>query len=272
MSDHTNDLRAPRARRTGRAGLLALLLGGGVAVLSAAATGQDEIDLGDTKTALELLVETRGVISKEKRDRVLAEEILQQRIDLRVREIADLEKNIAENREGIQAEEKSVSDFETREAELTAAEATMTERVVGLEARTRRLLARMPRIFRDRVELFSQRIPEEGAETKASLSERFQNVIAVLNTAHKFQQQIEITSELRTLDDGKTAEVAVMYVGFGQAWFVSNDGAVAGTGHSTEGGWEWTQNNALAPQVSAAIKIQKGEVTPDFVSLPIQVQ
>ena len=59
---------------------------------------------------------------------------------------------------------------------------------------------------------------------------RFGNVIAVLNSMNRFQREIKITSEVRDLGDGQTAEVAVLYLGMGQAYYVAPKGDIAEIG------------------------------------------
>ena len=45
---------------------------------------------------------------------------------------------------------------------------------------------------------------------------------------------------------GRSAEVSSIYIGLGQAYFVSIDGQSAGMGVPTESGWSWTPAWATA--------------------------
>jgi len=274
MKNRIRSTATPRRDRTGSLGLGAWLLGGAATLLAAGAgaLAQDEPDLIETRSALELLVETRGVLSKEKRDWALTKEYLQHQMDLRNSEIASLQATIDETRASISEADASLEELATNEATLSGTEAFMLERIAAQEARTLALLARMPEGFLTKVELFSQRIPKDPAETKQTLAERYQNVIAVLNAANKFNQQSEVSLERRTLANGDSAEVSTLYLGFGQGWYVSADGTLAGVGRPTATAWRWSQGNAMAAEIQRAIQIQQGEATPNFVSLPVRVQ
>lgn len=82
-----------------------------------------------------------------------------------------------------------------------------------------------------------------------SLSERFLNVVGVLNEVNKFQREVTVTSEVRKLaETGSSAEVTAVYVGIGQGYYTTANGKSAGIGNATATGWEWTPNNAAAPQ------------------------
>jgi hypothetical protein len=114
-------------------------------------------------------------------------------------------------------------------------------------------------------------IPAEGEETKQRLDERFRNVLFVLKQVHKWNREITVRSEVRNMPDGTTVEVAVLYVGIGQAYYAGASGKVAGIGNATEAGWVWTPINEIAPDVATAIAILKNERVAAFVRLPVKV-
>ena len=109
-------------------------------------------------------------------------------------------------------------------------------------------------------------------DEKLSLSERFQNVLGILNEVNKFNREIAVTSEVRTLADGTSAEVTALYVGIGQGYYVSADGKVAGVGSAAPEGWVWTPANDAAARVAKAIAILKNEQPASFVPLPVRVE
>ena len=232
--------------------------------------GQGQID--NVRTLAEKWVETRRVISKERQDWTLGREMLEERIKLVQREIASL-------REKIDQTQKSVSDAETKRAELAAeneelknAGATLADIVTTLEARTVAMNQRLPDPIRERIKPLSQRLPEDPNETKLSLAQRFQNVIGILNEVNKFNRGIEVTSEVRPLDDGSVAEVTAVYVGLGQAYYTGANGAVAGVGRPGPDGWRWEAVNEAADEVAQAVAILKNEQVAGFVPLPVTVE
>lgn len=223
------------------------------------------------RTAIERWVETKAVLSKEQRDWAEGKDVLQGRIAIVQREleghrarIADAEKSIAES------DQKRAELAEERER-LKAAAHGLEGTIGTLEQRTAALLKRVPDPLRERVKPLSQRMPLQAEATKLSLAERFQNVVGILNEIDKWNREITITSEVRTLSDGSAAEVSTMYLGIGQAWYVSNNGKVAGIGTAMPDGWAWRPVNEAAPRIAQAIAILKNEQVAAFVRLPVQV-
>lgn len=245
--------------------VLCLLTSGAVA--ADAGNGVDRV-----RSALEKWVETRRLVSLEQRDWDLGREMLNERIALLEREIETLRGRIAEAQESISdADKKRAGLLEENEA-LKAASSGLAESMAVFEIRTRSLLNRMPDPIRERVKPLSQRIPEEVAETKLSFAERFQNVVGILNEVNKFNREITVTSEVRALPDGTSAEVAAMYVGVSQAYYVGGNDLIAGYGTAGADGWVWTAADAIAPQVAQAIAILKNEKIASFVQLPVEIK
>jgi hypothetical protein len=122
------------------------------------------------------------------------------------------------------------------------------------------------------VKPLSQRLPDDANETKLSLAERFQNVVGILNEVDKFNREISVTSEVRTLADGSSVEVTSLYIGIGEAYYVSANGAIAGVGVASEQGWIWKPANEAAPQIADVIAVLKNEKVASFIQLPVEVK
>jgi hypothetical protein len=105
-----------------------------------------------------------------------------------------------------------------------------------------------------------------------SLGERFVNVLGVLNEVSKFNGDITVRSELRPLPDGSSAEVQLLYVGLGQAYYATSDGGSAGVGRPGAEGWIWESADEHAPGIAEAIAILKNEQVPAYVPLPVRIQ
>jgi len=80
------------------------------------------------------------------------------------------------------------------------------------------------------------RIPSDAATTKVSAAERFQNVLGILSEAIKANTEAPVLFEVRTLANGKPAEVRVLYVGLGQAYYLSAAGEQASVARRRTGG------------------------------------
>jgi hypothetical protein len=225
-----------------------------------------------TRTTIEKYVETRGLVSKETRDWAVGKESLEARMDVVRREIESLQKRIGDA-------EKSIADADQKRAELLAENERrkaigeqLTTQVVTMETRVHKLLPRLPEPLRARIKPLSQRLPVAGEESKQSVGERWQNVIGILNEVDKWNREITVTTELRTMADGSSVEVAVLYVGVAQGYYASANGRFAGIGSANAEAWSWRAADELAPQVSRAIAVWKSEQMAAFVRLPVQIQ
>jgi hypothetical protein len=236
----------------------------------AASSSGDQLQ--STRDTLARWVETQQIISKEKKDWQLGREVLSQRISLIESEINTLNERTEETRGHITEADKKRQELIDENAALKAASTSMVDVIASLEEKTRGLLAVLPRPIVERVEPLSQRIPSKPAETGLSLSERFQNVIGVLNEVNKFNRDITVATEVREMPDGVSAEVETIYFGLGQAYYVTASGDGAGVGRPSETGWAWSEADHLAERVIQAIAIVKNEQVPAYVSLPVEIR
>jgi len=273
---HRRSSRAHRGARCGAGASLALtafaLLSMGAASVTqdtpAKAAGPD---VEGARQALDQWVQARKVISAERRDWELGREMLTDRIDLVGQEIETLRARIDEAQTSIAEADRKREELVEKNTRLQAASASLVEVVAGLEARTWALLARLPDPLRERVKPLSQRLPDDPETTDQTLSERFQNVVGILNEVNKFDREITLTSEVRTLADGTTAEVAAFYVGLGQAYYATGDGRAAGVGAPSGQGWDWIGADDSAARIARAIAILKNEDVAAFIGVPIQM-
>ena len=134
------------------------------------------------------------------------------------------------------------------------------------------LLVSVPEPLSRRVEPLSRKIPKDPRKSDQPLAQRFQNVLGVLNEVNKFNKEISVFREIRDLPDGSTAEVQTLYLGLGQAYYVTPNGTAAGTGMPGPQGWTWTEANELSQEIAQAIQILEDNGTPAYVPLPIRVQ
>lgn len=258
--------------RTRRGRTKVLTLAAALALLApAAAPGDGVVDVGDTRSALEKWVETRRILSQEKRDWTLGREMLHERIDVVQREIDTFRTRIEEAEGSIAEADAKKLELAAENERLQRASAALGEMILTLEQRTRSLIGRLPDPIVDKIKPLSQQLPEAGAETKLSLSQRFQNVVGILNEVDKFNRSITVTSEVRSLADGSAAEVTAFYVGIGQGYYASANGKAAGFGTATAKGWVWTPADGLGPAVLRAVAILQNEEVADFVSLPLDI-
>jgi flagellar motility protein MotE (MotC chaperone) len=238
---------------------------------SALAAPAAESGLETARATVAKWVETQQLIYKEKRDWQQGRELLTARIELVKNEIANLN-------EKIQAAGDTATDTDTQKAELLAQNETLKQAgqtlatdLAALEQSVRGFQAVLPEAVQAKLHPLYQRVPADPAQTKASLAERYQNVLGILNEITKFNSEITLISEVRTLADGKPAEVKTIYLGLGQAYFLSAKGE-AGIGRPTATGWQWQAAKDIAPRVLAIIEILQNKSHPAFVPLPVKLQ
>jgi FtsZ-binding cell division protein ZapB len=198
--------------------------------------------------------------------------MLQDRIELTRDQIESLRERTAETGRSIGETDRQRQELVEENERLEAASASIRETVVGLEARTRALVARLPDPAKERVNLLVQRLPRDPESTELSLSDRFLDVVGILNELDKFNREITVTSEVHALEGGRSLEVAALYVGLGQGYYVSPDGKLAGVGRPTENGWSWTLHDDAAAEIAKAIAILEDGDVADFVNLPLRVE
>lgn len=223
------------------------------------------------RDALSQWVETQQIISKERKDWQQGKEVLEERIALLESEIQGVESKISEFSSTVDEVDSQRRELVAERQSLELASTELRGSIDVLEKKTRELVPALPEVLRSRLEPLIRRIPE-GSETQLTLSQRFQSVIGILNEVNKFNRDITITSELRELKSGKTAEVETLYIGLGTAYYVTADASFAGIGRPTSSGWEWSDASALAPDISRTIKIFKNEDIPAYVPLPVNIQ
>jgi hypothetical protein len=227
--------------------------------------------LDASRETLAKWVETQQLMAKEKRDWQEGKQILAGRIDLVKAEIAALETTMKEQRESGSESVTKQHDLTQESASLESAEKGLKEWATGLESSLHTLEPRLPDPLRTKLAPLYGRMPKDSTATTVSLAERFQNVVGILNEINKFNGEVGMVNEVRTLASGKPAEVRTIYAGLAQAWYLSAGGE-AGVGRPGPDGWVWTPDNTLAPSVGHAVEILQSKSKPAFVPLPVKIQ
>lgn len=252
-------------------GCLLTLIATGVLAGAGAAQRVDE-QTEAVRATVEKWVETRKLISAERKQWTLGRELLQDRIALLQREIETLRGKIAESEQNITESARKKQELTEENEQLLAATATLRDVIGRLEQATRKLLQRVPDPLRERVKVLSQQMPEDPNDTKVQLGQRFMVVVGILNDVNKFNREITVTSEVRTLADGSTAEVTALYLGIGHGYYVTANGTAAGIGTAGADAWVWTPADDAAPEIAKAVAVFKSEQMAAFAKLPVRIQ
>jgi hypothetical protein len=227
--------------------------------------------LEETRISMDKWLETQQILSKERNEWQQGKEILLGRLDLVRTEVTALEQKIAEARSSVAESEKKRAELQAENDKLAATGKQLADTVTRLEGEVRRLFPSVPEPIQQKLQPLVQRIPEDPANTRASVAERFQNVLGILNELNRANGEIAVNYEVRTLADGRPSEVRALYVGLAQAYYVSASGE-AGIGRPTSEGWKWEPSKAVANDVLTALEILQGKHTPAFVPLPVRIQ
>lgn len=251
---------------------LACILPAARAQTNAAAVSTNNAEaIESVRAVLGKWLETQQVIARERREWQQGREVLQARVEVLGREVAELDEKLKKANDSLAEAERRKSEIVSTNAELKAAATKLAESAGVLEGRIRALHAQMPEPLVPRVQQLYSRIPQDSANTRVSIAERFQNVLGILNEMNKFNTEIPLAYEVRNLSDGKPAEVKAFYVGLAQGYFVSPSGE-AGVGVPGEKGWNWQAANDQAERIRQAIDVLQNKGSPAFIPLSMQLQ
>ena len=239
--------------------------------LLASQDGAQAPTLEETRLTLNKWIETQQIISKERNEWQQGKEILTGRLELIQKECTDLDAKLTAAQASVAETDAKRSELMVERDRLAALGTGLNESVARMESEVRRLFRQLPEPVQAKIQPLFSRIPEEGATTRVSAAERFQNVLGILNELNKNNNEISVSYEVHEISDGKPAEVRAMYVGLAQAYYVSSGGD-AGIGRPSEDGWKWQPSKEIAGEVVTALEIIQGKHTPTFLSLPVRIQ
>jgi FtsZ-binding cell division protein ZapB len=241
------------------------------AAAGAAAEGAQAPTLDQARLTLGKWIETQQIISRERNDWQQGKEILEGRIELVGKEVSVLKERITTSEAAVAESDRKKQELVAENDRLKETASQLTEAVTAMEARVRELAKLMPQPVASKLQPLLQRIPTEGAATRVSVAERFQNVLGIMNELNRANSEITVAYEIRTLADGTSSEVQVIYVGLAQAYYISPRGE-AGVGRPGEGGWTWQPAPDAAGSILLALEVIQGKHVPTFVPLPVTIQ
>ena len=232
----------------------------------------DSIDR--TRNAMRLWVETRQMISAEERDWRLGKELLESEIAATRNEIARQRRDIEEARSGVtENDRKRLGLIETNDALKASAEGL--EEIVGrLEAGVRGLVPRIPGPLADRdvVRGLITSLGDGTVKSKSSLADRYLVVVGILTALDKFNREVSESRETLVVGDRPEAEYNTIYIGLGQAYFLSRENDVAGVGRPGPEGWSWMEvEESDLPDVIDLMKVVRNEIPARYVELPLVI-
>jgi hypothetical protein len=227
--------------------------------------------LEETRLTLSKWIETQQIISKERNDWQQGKEILQSRIELVGKEVGVLNEKITQSQAAVVESNAKRDQLIAENDLLKSSTSQLANAVTVMEEQVRKLSKLMPEPVAARLLPLLQRIPVDPTNTRVSTAERFQNVLGILTELNKVNSELAVTYEIKTLADGSSSEVQVLYIGLAQAYYISPRGE-GGIGRPTEDGWKWEPAPATSNSILKALEIIQGKETPTFVPLPMKIQ
>lgn len=228
----------------------------------------NEIDI--TKELISKWVETKKLISLESEEWKIEQEVLKDRIDLISSERNSLREKINETESLINQSDTKRTDLGKDNESLKKASTLLSEKINILENKLLILLPTLPQHIQEKIKPLSQRIPL-NKKNELTLSERYQNVVGIVNELNKGASEISVISEVRSLLDGESAEVQTLYLGYAHAFYCTTKGDIAGIGYPSRDGWVWKPKNEIAQEIADSIAIFKNEMVAEYITLPINM-
>ena len=226
-----------------------------------------------TRETLTKWVETKQLISKEKSEWASGKDILEDRVRLAEAETTTVRDKLKEISTAVAEAQKKRDELAAQNDKLKATAEKSKAMVIAAEKKLRPLLPQLPEPLREKLKPIIARFPEDSEKSTASMAERLQNVLGILDQASAFNSTVASVKELRTFPDGTRAEVTTVYLGLSQAYYTNREGTLAGIGHPGPDGWVWKPDNANGKKILLAVHILEGkEKGATFIDLPVKIQ
>ena len=226
-----------------------------------------------TRETLTKWVETKQLISKEKSEWASGKDILEDRVRLAEAETTTVRDKLKEISVAVAEAQKKRDELAAQTDKLKATAEKSKSMVIAAEKKLRPLIPQLPEPLREKLKPIIARFPEDSEKSTASMAERLQNVLGILDQASAFNSTVASVKELRTFPDGTRAEVTTVYLGLSQAYYTNREGTLAGIGHPGPDGWVWKPDNANGKKILLAVHILEGkEKGATFIDLPVKIQ
>ncbi len=231
-----------------------------------------QVSIDETRALLSEWVETRQIISEEQQDWRVEESILNETRTLLSNELNRLQESIEALESSATAVDEKRSKLTEEKDGLRAASNVVAAKIAVLEATTKRLLPLFPDPLTETIKPLIRRLPKDTENVEISLGERVQNIVGILSQANKFNNTIKLTSETRTIENGKEVQVSTLYWGLAMAYYVDASGEYAGVSYPTTDGWQTKLVEDAGLQIRQLIDIYEGIDTKyRFVEIPAQI-
>ena len=247
-----------------------------IAITSVALTGLTPLAWGqsqleETREVFQELVASRQEIATGQSLWRIQRQSLRDTIELLGLEIELLDKRIADTEAASTQAEKDRIRLNGEIEELKEASAVVATVIRDFEVRMVKLVNALPAEIKSNLERLTNRIPDRNTpenRIRASLGERLQNIVGLLDQMEVFNNGIHVLNEVRNIG-GQNVSLKVLYIGLAGAYYVNTDLGVAGYGAvNSESGWTGHDDPLLVESVDRAIQVYESKIPAEFVLLP----
>lgn len=253
-------------------GAIRVMLGvtGVTVMFGGRAVGAD--GLSESVSVVEQWVETEKRISEVEAEWAFNRATMQNLIELYAEEIETLEQIIEEAEADVSAAERERASLRERDEALKEVESGVLGMIEAAEISMKRLEAVLPKPLAEELSPLFRGLPEDVANSRLSIGQRIQPLVAILTQIQKFNQVVTVVEGFREFEAGKTVQTETVYFGLGAAYYVDQSNTHAGVGELGPDGWEWRDDSGLVPQVRAFVNIYRGLAQATYVEVPVSVR
>jgi hypothetical protein len=184
-----------------------------------------------------------------------------------------LTRDLAALRQTLDALEQKRQTLATREALRARFVTLMNERLPALTEELRAQHTLWPDVLQERTRANLATLAEQRDAADFFAQQRsLEAALAMLEQAGEFQSQINRSSLMRALPDGREALFEVIYLGLASGYYHSAELRIAGTISFDGKVWIWRQDDTLAAPLARYLKILDGDAQPTLVNLPVEVR
>lgn len=247
-------------------GLICGILGGVLAEAGAAEA------LSESVNVVEQWVETEKRISEVEADWAFNRATMQNLIELYSEEIGNLDQVIEEAQADVSAAERERAELRGRDEALKEVESGVLLLLEEAEVSLKRLEPLLPKPLAEELSPLFRGLPEDVKNSRLSIGQRIQPVVAILTQIQKFNQVVTVVEGFREFEAGKTVQTETVYFGLGAAYYVDQANSHAGVGELGPEGWEWRDDRALVGPVRTFVNIYRGLEQATYVEVPLSVR
>ena len=227
--------------------------------------------LDETVNTLEQWVKTERLISESAAEWEADKASMENLLSIHQKELESLTQLIEEAENDTSTAETRRADLLEQDAAVKAIENDVVKAIIEAEKQIKSLASILPPPLRTELTPLFNSIPENSEETKLSIGQRIQPIVAILTQVQKFNQVVTLVDDFREFEAGRTVQTETVYFGLGAAYYVDQTNENAGFGIPGSDGWTWQTDNSLIGAVRNFVDIYRGTQQARYIELPVSV-